>query len=78
MKNLQISELENTIILLSNAVDRCYAENTKGNFMAFEDLIYDLGLKYKELSRMDENPMEDDSQERDEAFLSRFGHLGSI
>jgi hypothetical protein len=35
-------------------------------------------LKYKELSRMDENEMEDDSPERDEAFYSRFVHLGSI
>ena len=76
MKNFKISELENTIITLSNAVDRCYDESPEGDFMAFEDLVYDMGLKYKELSRMDE--MEDDSPERDEAFYSRFGHLGSI
>jgi hypothetical protein len=78
MENFQISELENTIITLSNAVDRCYAESPEGDFMAFEDLVYDMGLKYKALSRMDENPMEDASQERDEAFYERFNHLGSI
>jgi hypothetical protein len=77
MENFEISELENTILTLSNAVDLCYAESPEGDFMAFEDLVYDMGLKYKEFSRM-ENVMENDSPERDEAFYSRFGHLGSI
>ena len=70
--------LENVMILVGNAVERCYNENPKMDFMVFEDLHYDLCILWKLECKETENEMEDDSPERDEAFYSRFGHLGSI
>lgn len=77
MENLQISELENTISLLSKAIDLSYAENQKGNFMVFEDLVYELCIRYQVETKI-LNDGYNPQNEADAAFYERFGHLGSI
>jgi len=70
--------LENIMLLVGSAVEKCYAENPKMDFSIFEDIHYDLCILWKLECKENENFMEDDSPERDEAFHLRFGHLGSI
>ena len=70
--------LENVMLLVGNAVERCYNENPKMDFSIFEDIHYELCILWQLECKENENFMEDASQERDEAFYERFGHLGSI
>jgi hypothetical protein len=77
-----IMNLENVMVLIGNAVERCYNENPKMDFMVFEDLHYDLCIRYKmeEIEELDnlERDAESRQHEADAAFYARFGHLGSI
>ena len=81
MKNVEMN-LENVMVLLGNAIEKCYAENPDANYMAFEDLHYDLCMQYKteEIEELDnfERDAESRQAEADAAFYQRFGHLGSI
>ena len=69
--------IENVMVLLNNAIEKCCAENKNLNFGVFEDLHFDLCIQWKL-----EQKIEDDGynaqNEADAAFYARFGHLGSI
>lgn len=69
--------LENVMVLLGNAIEKCYAENPDANYMVFEDLHYDLCIQYK-MEEVEELDNFERQAEADAAFYERFGHLGSI
>jgi hypothetical protein len=71
--------IENVMCTLGNAIEMAYAENPKMDFMVFEDLHYDLCIRYKMEEIEDfERDAESRQAEADAAFYERFGHLGSI
>jgi hypothetical protein len=74
--------VENVMVLLNNAIEKCYAENKNLNFGVFEDLHYDLCIQWKleQVEELDsfERDAESRQHEADQAFYARFGHLGSI
>jgi|LakMenE18May11ns_1017448.scaffolds.fasta_scaffold9931085_5 hypothetical protein len=75
--------LENVMLLVGSAVEKCYADNTQNlDFGVFEDIHYELCIQYKieEIEELDnfERDAESRQAEADAAFYARFGHLGSI
>ena len=81
MKNFEMN-VDNAILILESAIEKCYAESPEGDFMAFEDLVFDLKMdvESKELSELDEMERQAEimQHEANAAFYARFGHLGSI
>ena len=70
--------IENVMVMLASAIEKCYAENKNLDFGVFEDLHYDLCIQWKLEQKIEDDGGYKFQDEADAAFYSRFGHLGSI